>query len=384
MSMLSRLLDDLSGQPRLSHREIMYSAVSALVAIAAVVWISYQFLSNTDLPFMIASMGASAVLLFAVPSSPMNRPWVLAAAHVFCALIGITCTQLLPNALLAAPIAIAFSLLAMHYLRCLHPPGGATALLMVLGSPELIAEGYKVVIAPVALNTLVLLLMALLIRQIVDASNNKREVRMPTHWLRDSPHRLDIKPPFKQQDIHAALSNFGSYVDINAGDLLELYRLASQHRYQRELGDLRCLDLMIADPVVVEYGTTLEEAWASLEQSQLTALPVIDRVNHVIGMVSVDDFIRHANVFELDSLEARIEALITYTTELTSEKPEVVGQIMSSDVISAERATPLIKLLPEMDEKEIHHIPVLDDLNKLVGVVSRDEVVAFLEQSQRD
>ncbi|MFC1748127.1 HPP family protein [Pseudomonadota bacterium] len=368
----------MAVQPRQSHQEILLSAVGALVAISLVAWVSHPFLSNKDLPFMVASMGASAVLLFAVPSSPMNHPWALVASHLFCAIVGVSCAQAVPDVLYAVPLTITLSILVMHYLRCLHPPGGATAMLMVLGGPDIVAQGYQLVFTPVALNALILLLAAVLIKCITDASRQSHEVNMPSQWLKDSPHKLEIKPPFEPEDIKAALRDIGTYIDVKESELFDLYRLASHRRYQRNLGDLKCSDFMIANPVGVEYGTKLGEAWRGLEENRLTALPVVDRVNHVIGMVSVDDFIAHANKLELDSLEVRIKALVTYTSELTSDKPEVVGQIMSSDVISSSLSSRLTDLLPIMDERDIHHVPVVDDNNKLVGVISRDEVVAFM------
>jgi len=379
MSQRRTLFGKLSGQQQLSHQEILLSAFSALVAIAAVIWLSHQFLAPADIPLMVASMGASAVLLFAVPSSPMNRPWALVTSHIICAFIGVSCARYIPSLLVAAPVAVALSIAAMHYLRCLHPPGGATALLIVLGSPEVHTLGYQFIFTPIALNTVILLMAALLIQRIVSASRQASDIKMPSQWLKDSPHTLEIKAPFDSEDIKAAMGEIDTYIDVKESELIELYRLALRHYHHRHLGDLCCRDMMIANPVAAEYGTKLEDVWHWLEKYRLTALPVIDRANHVIGIVSVDDFIRHANELPFESLEARIKALITYTTALTSDKPEVVGQIMTSRVITAPQTTCIAKLLPIMDERDIHHIPIIDDNNKLVGVVSHDEILGFLD-----
>ncbi len=383
MPRLQQIFDTLTGQQRVSHQEILLSALSALAAIAAVIWVSSRFLSAVDIPFMVASMGASAVLLFAVPSSTMNRPWALVTSHIVSALIGVSCALYIPNILFAAPAAIALSIFAMHYLRCLHPPGGATALLIVLGSPDVHALGYQFVLTPIALNTLILLAAALLIQRIVNTRRQTNNVTLPDQWLKDSPHTLEIKLPFGPNDIKAAMEELDTYIDVKESELIELYRLALRHRHHRHLGDLCCDDIMIANPVAVEFGTKLEEVWTLLEKHRLTALPVVDRANHVTGIISVDDFIHHANQLDADSLETRIKTLITYTAELTSDKPEVAGQIMTSQVVTAPQTTCIAGLLPIMDERDIHHIPIVDDNNKLLGVVSHDEITAFLNSKEK-
>src|SRR5690625_7670775 len=90
---------------------------------------------------MLASMGATAVLLFAVPHGALSQPWAVVGGHVVSAIVGVTCQLLIPNLFWAAALSGGVAVAAMYYLRCIHPPGGATALAAVIGGPELPALG---------------------------------------------------------------------------------------------------------------------------------------------------------------------------------------------------------------------------------------------------
>lgn len=107
-------------------------------------------------PGLIAPMGASAVLLFGLPASPLAQPWALVGGHVVSGLIGVACARWIPDPALAPAVAVALAMGAMMALRCLHPPGGATALYAALGSPALIASGFDFVWGPVLINALML------------------------------------------------------------------------------------------------------------------------------------------------------------------------------------------------------------------------------------
>jgi len=110
---------------------------------------------------LVASMGASAVLLFAVPHGPLSQPWAVFAGHLVSALIGVACSRAIDDPALAGPLAVGLAIGAMHYLRCIHPPGGATALSAVLGGETVQQLGYWFVLTPVLLNALTLLAIAL-------------------------------------------------------------------------------------------------------------------------------------------------------------------------------------------------------------------------------
>ena len=83
--------------------------------------------------WLMASLGASALLVFVLPGSPMAQPWAVIAGNTLSALVGICIAHLVGEPLIAMPLAASLSILGMFFLRCLHPPAAAVSLIVVLG-----------------------------------------------------------------------------------------------------------------------------------------------------------------------------------------------------------------------------------------------------------
>jgi CBS domain-containing membrane protein len=239
MSFLRTTLDRLAGQQHLSHQEMLLSSLIALLVMAMVTWISYHFLPHSAALYIVASMGASTVLLMAVPSSPMSRAWPLLASHFSCAVVGVTCLLYVPNQLLAIPLAVAGAILAMYYLRCLHPPGGATAMLTVLAGAPVAQLGYQFVIMPVFLNALVLWAAAKAGVLLLERHHHKHlDQPAPSPGVEQIPDQT-LEPPFESEDLQSALDEMETFIDVNEDELMRLYQKASHHYHTRSLDDQR-------------------------------------------------------------------------------------------------------------------------------------------------
>lgn len=121
-------------QPHVSWVERMRSVIGAFIGLLLVL-VAAKFLgelSSLD-EWLMASLGASALLVFALPQSPMAQPWAVIAGNTLSALIGIATIHLVGDPLLAMPLAASLSILGMFILRCLYPPAAAVALIVVLG-----------------------------------------------------------------------------------------------------------------------------------------------------------------------------------------------------------------------------------------------------------
>jgi CBS-domain-containing membrane protein len=163
--------------PRVSSDEIFWSWVGAFLGIGAVALVGAQFFAGHDLALMIGSFGASAVLLYGAPRSPLAQPRNLVGGHMLSALMGVLCWQMfhaVPG--LAQALAVATSIALMHLTRTLHPPGGATALICTLGSAEIQRLGFWYVLMPATVGPLILLLVALVV------NNLPRSRRYPEVW----------------------------------------------------------------------------------------------------------------------------------------------------------------------------------------------------------
>jgi len=110
---------------------------------------------------VLASTGASAMLIFGIPHSPVSQPWPLVGGHLVSAIIGVSAYFLIPNPIVASSAAIGLAMLAMHYARCMHPPGGATAVTAVVGGTTVHELGFYFVVVPVFFNAIILLSIAM-------------------------------------------------------------------------------------------------------------------------------------------------------------------------------------------------------------------------------
>jgi len=356
----------------LSHRGIVISTIGAFTAILFVSIVSSLFLNGTELPLIIASMGASAVILFAVSSSPMAQPWPLVGGHLVSAIIGVSCYKFVPNILLAAPLAVALAITAMLYLRCLHPPGGATALIAVIGGESIHTLGFQFIIIPVALNTVIMLSVSLLfgLLETKIQTPHGRKLKHDRWWDVVPANDLDNRLPFEETDLSSALQELDTYIDVTHGDLNKIYSLALLHAHTRHFGDSVCSDLMYRPNISVEFGTALGEVWKLMKHHNVRGLPVVSPANHVIGIITTSDFIKQANQLDDATEKQRLQHLITPTPGLTANKPEVAGQIMNSSVITMYATDKLASLVHQLHQHNIHHMPIVDKNKKLLGMIT--------------
>lgn len=167
MNYFNKMRGVTKSPPGVSLSEVFWSWIGAFFGIGAVAFINYNLLAESDLIMLIGSFGASAVLLYGAPKSPLAQPRNLLGGHVISALIGVACYQMLDSHLwLAAALAVATAIGMMHLTKTLHPPGGATALIAVMGSPKIYALGYLYAIFPAAVGACIMLVIALLINNI--------------------------------------------------------------------------------------------------------------------------------------------------------------------------------------------------------------------------
>jgi CBS domain-containing membrane protein len=183
---------------------------------------------------------------------------------------------------------------------------------------------------------------------------------------------------FTPADLDAVIREYDQVLDVNRDDLEALFLQTEMHAYRRRFGEIRCGDIMSRDIVSLEFSTPLDEAWALLHERHVGAIPVIDRGRRVIGIISQADFVRYANVDAHPSLDARLRTLIRRTLHSHSEKPEVVGQIMSTSVQTARDDMHIVELVPLMSDSYPHHLPIIDSNCRLVGMVTLSDLVAAL------
>jgi CBS domain-containing membrane protein len=386
----SRLLERwFPEQSELTTTSITVSAGSALLAMLLVGIVSTYALSGIAAPALIASMGASSVLLFVVPTSTMSKSWAFIGGHLVSATIGVACYQLNHNILFAAPLAIAFAIMGMYYLRCMHPPGGATALLAVLGDESVHQLGFQFVLTPVASNLFILLAVATSCARLMAYHNEQtQKSTLEINPRRERDEWIAEHPLFTEQDLDHALSDMDTFIDLSRHDLTEIFSRALHHAHARDLGHVSCGELMSQPMLSVEYGSSLEEVWRLFEEHDIRGVAVTNRSGHLGGIVTVSDFVKHAEHYDHPTLQhptlqQRLQHLYTPTPGFESEKPEVAGQIMQNPCISILAQQPCLEAIALFSQHRFHHLPVVDEKNRVLGMLTHEDIMAFRKQGLR-
>ena len=313
-------------------------------------------------PWMVASLGASAVLVFGMPSSPLAQPWPVLGGSTLSALVGAVCSAFIPDPALAGAVAVGLAIALMVPLRCLHPPGGAMALYVVLTA----GDGWHLAAFPILFNVIVLLVSAVVYNVLTG--------RRYPHPQRMAARTDMAQGAFTASDVDTALAHYNQVLDVSRADLEGLLHLAGRAAFQRTLGEVRCSDIMSRPPFAVEAGVSLKDAWALMRAQQIKALPVVDAQRLVVGIVTVADFMRLANLDMHEGLGQRLRTLVMGRTG----QPQTVGESMSHPVQVAHVGQHAMDLVPLFSQGGHHHIPIVESEGRLVGVITQTDLVRTL------
>lgn len=354
-------------------------SLTAFVALLLVVLISRNFADGAHWGVLVGSMGASAVLLYVLPNSPLAQPWSFTAGHLVPGFIGVCSAMLIDDMALAAATAVGLSILAMYLLECMHPPGGAASLVPVIAAQSAPA-GFEFLLFPLSLNVLVMLVLAVLLnRYWLKRPYPARPLREedPAHKHADPRplRRLSVN----SEDLRAALAQFDAFVDVSEQDLDRLYHLAEQIAHRRRLGEIRCADIMSRDLITVERHTDLDAAWRLLRHHRVRILPVVDGERRIVGVISVADFLKRADLKPYRSFREDLQRLL-HRGPLRGRRgePRRVGELMAGEVFTVEEGEHIAAVVPLLSDRGLHHVPVVDAAGRLSGMVTQSDLIAAL------
>lgn len=204
------------------------ASLGAFAAIAGVAGSSAVLLANISSIWLVAPIGASAVLVFAVPASPLAQPWPVIGGNMLSALVGVAVAQVVASPEVAAALAVALAIALMSLTRCLHPPGGAAALTAVIGGSTIHALGWGFPFFIVGLNSLLLVMAAMAFHRFSGHSYPHRILPSLMDTSRDDRSPLDAG------DIEAVLSDIGESFDIAVEDLVVIVRAVERRAANRQ------------------------------------------------------------------------------------------------------------------------------------------------------
>lgn len=373
-SILRLILPDVMP---VSPKERLRAATGALIGILLTGLIGALTLQvNPAWPALIAPMGASAVLLFAVPTSPLAQPWSVLCGNTVAAFIGVTAVLLIDNPYLAAATAMGVSIGVMMSLRCLHPPSGAIALTAVLGGPAIHDLGYGFVLWPVAGNSLALLLVAI-------AYNNLTGKTYP-HTAKPQPvsHGTADAAPIRRigitsADLDEVLKDYDQFIDIERDDLENIIRRTELRSYRRRATHLDCASIMSRDVVAVAPDNSLREAHDLMRAHHFAALPVTNDRAEVVGIVTQTDFL-HKPIWTKGRPSIGFRQRLRLVLSGASAPNGTVKDIMSKPARTIRPDTQIADAIIIFAEEGLHHLPVTRENNKLVGILSQSDVLVAM------
>ena len=335
-------------------RERLIACIGAMIGIALTGAIGALVLGNgPHVPLLVAPMGASAVLLFAVPASPLAQPWSIIGGNTISALIGVIVAHFVHEPALATGIAVALAIAAMSFARCLHPPGGAAALTAVLGGPAVISVGFLFPFVPVALNSIMLVALGYGFHRLSRRTYPHRPAAAANaHGTADPPavQRVGFQP----EDIDTALGALDETFDIDRGDLERLLRQVELQAMVRSHRTLLCKDIMSRDVVSVPEHASADQARQQLLSHNIRTLPVIDVEARLVGAVGL--------------------------RELT-QISETVRDVMSN-AGTASPDTPAMSLLPILTDGRSHAVVIVDSERHILGLITQTDLLAATARVQ--
>ena len=358
----------------LSRAERLRSALAALIGLLIYEAVLFVAPVAPEARRALAPLGATAVILFTLPHSPLAQPWSVAGGLLLPALTGLACGTWISSPFLAAAVAVGLSVGIMGWLRCIHPPGGAMALVMTAHALQ--GQDAGTGLAAVGWNVLAMLIAA-------TAVNNALPSRRYPLCSPPVPQPGQPRPPtsgISQPDLAAALQEMDTYLDVSEDDLTEVFGRAARHAFHRHVL-LTCGAIAEPAPVSLSFATDLNEAWRLLRIHGAGALPVVDRAGRLEGLLSLDDFLRHVEPADGPRVGENVRRLLRPTPGPSSSKPEVVGQIMQTPrhglrVLGEEDGIALAAEILSGSGQAL--LPVVNGQGRLTGVISRPHITAVL------
>lgn len=319
---------------------------------------------------LIAPFGASAVLLYAAPNSPLAQPWSVVVGNGLSALAALALATALPHSIWLGPIAVALAIAAMLLARALHPPGGAVALLVAL-SPD---PQWSFAVMPVALGSLVMVAVAMGWSRLVGRAYPLRQPDAGgKHGTADAAPQVRGLDPAQLGEI---LEDYRQSANLGVADLARLIGAAEEASAARQMEDFTCKDIMSRDLVSVGPETALATVAGLFRERGFTSLPVVGADGRFMGVIFQIDLIRRAGADAL-RLHRGFAAAFARLVDRARDRPVRAADIMQVAVARATPLTPVGALLPLLADGGAEAVPIVVE-GRIVGIVTRSDLVSAL------
>lgn len=323
---------------------------------------------HPGLLFLFAPLGATAVLVFAVPNSPLAQPWNCVVGNTVSVLFTLLLLRALPELPLpwSAALAVAGAIAIMLLCRALHPPGGAAALLTVLSASALLPLGWQLLI-PVCVMSTSLVLAGVLYHKATGHAYLHPHAQAPA-----APARSAGRLALSNQDLQALLNRFDQSFNLGPEDLGELLAAAEEEAIKRRFEAISCAEVMSDQLLTITVDTPLEQVADLFHTHLVKSLPVVNARGELIGRVLRADLFDWLWEGHRQNLWGRLMS----APRLRRRQP-VAQSLMRAPEMCVQESTPLGDLLHELASHTVQFIAVLRG-KTLVGVITRSDVISTL------
>lgn len=323
--------------------------------------------------YLIAPFGASAVLIFAVPNSPLAQPWSAIVGNSVSALVGVLCCILVEDATLRVALAVGGAIAAMTMVRAVHPPGGAVAMTAALAPDAMQQMGLHFVLAPAAAGTTILVLVGM-----AYARATRRHYPMrhspPSHIDPPQTHRIGLD----EDQLETILRNYRQSLNLGTEDLARLIGAAQIEAAGKQTGNLTAGDVMSRDLVTVDPDTPLASVADLFRTHGFASLPVVQEGDKFLGVIFQIHLIRRAREDAL-RLDRGFAVAMKRLTDPRRNVPVRASDIMATAMPRVTPTTPVAALLPIMADSNCDAVPVLAR-GRIQGIVTRTDIIGALAQ----
>ncbi|MEY8827955.1 HPP family protein [Sedimentitalea sp. XS_ASV28] len=325
--------------------------------------------------YLVAPFGASAVLLFAIPNSPLAQPWSAIVGNTVAALVGVAVCMTIADPVLRIAFAVALALAATMLCRAVHPPAGAVAMTAAMNPDAIDALGFWFALSPIAAGTVSLVILATIYARLTGRRYPFRQFDDP------SPHGTHDRAPLErlglsEDELTRILERYRQSFNLGVEDLARLIGAAELQAATHNTGPLTAQDIMSRDPVSVSPSTSLSDVADLFKHHRFTSLPVVDENAQFQGIIFQIHLINRArdDAMQRDrGFRPALKRLLDRDRAL----PVRAGDIMKA---SGPRATPRIPigaLLAMMADGDVDAVPVLEH-GRVTGIVTRTDLIAAM------
>jgi CBS domain-containing membrane protein len=341
-----------------TFRERVIACLGAMVCIGLTAVISGILVGRgPSLPLIVAPIGASAVLLFAIPASPLAQPWPIIGGNTISAVVGTIVGYLIKDPAIAIAVGVSLAIGAMSLTRSLHPPGGAAALTAVLGGQAVAGWGLLFPFIPVGMNSCIIVGLGVIFHRLSKRSypHVAPKAAVNTHQTSDIPPQARVG--FREEDVDRALAALDETFDIDRGDLSRLLQQVELQATIRTHTGMTCDDIMSRDVISIDQTATREQALALLLKHNIRTLPIRDEQGRLSGTIGLRELMLQG----AESIEA-----------------------LKSGAATAAASEPAVALLPVLTDGRTHAVIVIDDDRRIRGLISQTDLLSAVARSMAE